>query len=125
MEKIKKGDIVARKSYGCDILFFIDKIIVSSNNTAIAILKGITIRILADAFLDDLFIIDNNLFILFLLKMGICGNTKDKSGYNAHGKKKYEGNFAISTANDFKVGGDNNNNNNNNKNNNNNNNIII
>jgi hypothetical protein len=54
--------------------------------------------------------------------MGICGNTKDKSGYNAHGKKKYEGNFAISTANDFKVGGDNNNNNNNNKNNNNNNN---
>ena len=61
MDKIKKGDIVARKSYGCDILFFVDKIIVSSNGTAIAILKGITVRIIADAFLDDLLIIDNNL----------------------------------------------------------------
>ena len=61
MEKIKKGDIVARKSYGCDILFFVDKIIHSSNGTAIAILKGITIRIIADAYLDDLFIIDKKL----------------------------------------------------------------
>ena len=61
MEKIKKGDIVARKSYGCDILFFVDKIIHSSNETAIAILKGITIRIIADAYLDDLFIIDKKL----------------------------------------------------------------
>lgn len=61
MEKIRKGDIVARKSYGCDILFFVDKIIFSSNGTAIAILKGITVRIIADSFLDDLLIIDNNL----------------------------------------------------------------
>lgn len=61
MEKIKKGDIVARKSYGCDLLFSVDKIIFSSNGTAIAILKGITARIIADAFLDDLLIIDNNL----------------------------------------------------------------
>lgn len=61
MEKIKKGDIVARKSYGCDILFFVDKIIFSTNGTAIAILKGITVRIIADSFLDDLLIIDNNL----------------------------------------------------------------
>lgn len=61
MEKIKKGDIVARKSYGCDILFFVDKIIFNSNDSAIAILKGITIRIIADALLDDLLIIDNNL----------------------------------------------------------------
>lgn len=61
MEKIRKGDIVARKSYGCDILFFVDKIIFSTNGTAIAILKGITVRIIADSFLDDLLIIDNNL----------------------------------------------------------------
>ena len=61
MEKIKKGDIVARKSYGCDILFFVDKIIFNSDRTAIAILKGITVRVIADAFLDDLLIIDNNL----------------------------------------------------------------
>ena len=68
MEKIKKGDIVARKSYGCDILFFVDQIIVSSNGTAIAILKGITVRIIADAFLDDLLIIDHS-----LLKDNILG----------------------------------------------------
>lgn len=68
MEKIKKGDIVARKSYGCDILFFVDKIITSSNGTAIAILKGITVRIIADSYLDDLLIIDRN-----LLKADIIG----------------------------------------------------
>ncbi len=61
MDKIKKGDIVARKSYGCDILFFVDKIICSTNGTAIAILKGITVRIIADAYLDDLLIIDQHL----------------------------------------------------------------
>lgn len=61
MERIKKGDIVARKSYGCDILFFVDKVITSTNGTVIAILKGITLRIIADAFLDDLLIIDNHL----------------------------------------------------------------
>lgn len=61
MEKIKKGDIVARKSYKCDILFFVDKVIYSSHHVAIAILKGITIRIIADAFLDDLLMIDNRL----------------------------------------------------------------
>ncbi len=61
MEKIKKGDIVARKSYGCDILFFVHKIITSSNGIAIVILKGITIRIIADAPLDDLLMIDHNL----------------------------------------------------------------
>ena len=32
MEKIKKGDIVARKSYGCDILFFVDEAKINSNN---------------------------------------------------------------------------------------------
>lgn len=69
MEKIKKGDIVARKSYGCDLLFFVDKIIFSSNNTAIAILKGITVRIIADAFLDDLLIIDNSLLDLNIKRL--------------------------------------------------------
>lgn len=61
MEKIKKGDIVARKSYSCDILFFVDRIIASSNSTAICILKGITFRIIADSPLDDLLIIDEYL----------------------------------------------------------------
>lgn len=66
MYKIKKGDIVGRKSYGQDILFVVEKIIKKANSEKIAILKGITIRIEADAPIEDLVIIekqrvDNNL----------------------------------------------------------------
>lgn len=59
MEKIKKGDIVARRSHKCDILFSVENIIRSSNGMQIAILKGITTRIVADAYLDDLVILDS------------------------------------------------------------------
>ena len=59
MEKIKKGDIVARKSHNCDILFSVEKIVRNSNGMHIAILKGITIRIVADAYVNDLVILDN------------------------------------------------------------------
>lgn len=61
MEKIKKGDIVSRKSHNCDILFSVEKIIRSSNGMEIAILKGITIRIVADAYLNDLVVLDNKI----------------------------------------------------------------
>jgi spore coat assembly protein len=53
---IKKGDIVARKSYGKDIIFKVDRIIKS-----IVILKGITIRIEADAPLNDLEVVNKNI----------------------------------------------------------------
>lgn len=56
--KIKKGDIVGRKSYGKDILFVVERIINQTNSKAIAILKGLNIRIQADSFLDDLELID-------------------------------------------------------------------
>lgn len=59
MDKIKKGDIVARKSHGCDILFLVEKIMKSTSGTQIAILKGITIRIVADAYLEDLKLLDS------------------------------------------------------------------
>ena len=59
MEKIKKGDIVARCSHKCDILFSVENIIRSTNGMGIAILKGITIRIVADAYLYDLVKLDN------------------------------------------------------------------
>lgn len=58
MEKIKKGDIVARKSHNLDILFSVENILKSSNGLKIAILKGITIRIVADAYIDDLVLLD-------------------------------------------------------------------
>lgn len=57
MEKIKKGDIVGRKSYNKDILFVVERIIKSSNNT-IALLKGLNIRIQADSYIEDLELVD-------------------------------------------------------------------
>ena len=52
--KVKKGDVVARISYGKDILFVIDRIIRLKNGDSYAILKGLTIRIEADAPLNDI-----------------------------------------------------------------------
>lgn len=58
MEKIKKGDIVSRKSHNSDILFLVEKIIRTSEGGKIAILKGITIRVVADAYIEDLLLLD-------------------------------------------------------------------
>lgn len=57
MKKIKKGDIVARKSYGKDIIFYVKRIIKTSNEE-IAILCGLIDRIEADSKIEDLEIID-------------------------------------------------------------------
>lgn len=58
MEKVKKGDIVARKSHNQDILFLVENLLRRSCGIQIAILKGITIRIVADAYIDDLVLLD-------------------------------------------------------------------
>ena len=58
MEKVKKGDIVARKSHNQDILFLVEKILRSSCGIQIAILKGVTVRIVADAYIEDLDLLD-------------------------------------------------------------------
>lgn len=58
MRKVKKGDIVGRKSYGKDILFTVEKIIDRKNEKPVAILKGLILRIEADALLDDLVIME-------------------------------------------------------------------
>lgn len=52
--KLKKGDIVGRKSYGKDIAF----VIVNIQND-IAILKGLILRIEADSPLEDLELIED------------------------------------------------------------------
>lgn len=51
--KLKKGDIVARKSYEKNIAFVI-KNIVNYGNEKIAILKGLTLRLEADSPIEDL-----------------------------------------------------------------------
>lgn len=60
MLKLKRGDIVVRKSYDNDIKFYISKI-KEENHEKIAILKGITIRIEATAPLKDLKKIDKKI----------------------------------------------------------------
>ncbi len=57
MNKIKKGDIVGRKSYGKDIIFVV-KNIIESKTGKIAILKGLTQRIEADSNIEDLELIE-------------------------------------------------------------------
>lgn len=52
--RIKKGDFVARKSYGKDILFIVDRVIKLKNGDEYTVLKGVTIRIEADAPTSDL-----------------------------------------------------------------------
>lgn len=54
MNKIKKGDIVGRISYGKDIAFVVERIIKTHDNKKIAILKGLTIRVQADSSISDL-----------------------------------------------------------------------
>ena len=54
-ENIKVGDIVARKSHNADILFKVDSIIVR-NGVSFAMLRGLDVRLFADAPLQDLIV---------------------------------------------------------------------
>ena len=46
---IKPGDIVGRKSYGCDVLFKVCDIEENRNEEKTVLLKGINVRLLADS----------------------------------------------------------------------------
>lgn len=54
--EVRAGDIVGRTSYGKDILF---RVISIDRESGVAILKGIDWRLIADAPLDDLVIVDD------------------------------------------------------------------
>ena len=58
MKKIKKGDIVARKSYGKDIIFYVKRL-VKTSTVEVAILCGLFERIEADSKLEDLELLDD------------------------------------------------------------------
>lgn len=53
------GDIVARKSYNKDIFFKIENIVVSEDGEARATLRGLDVRLLADAPFNDLIRVEN------------------------------------------------------------------
>ena len=54
LNNIKKGNIVARKSYNKDVIFIVDMVI----NNKIAILTGINTRLKADSPIEDLELVD-------------------------------------------------------------------
>ena len=54
MSEIKKGDIVSRYSYGHDIIFSVKRVLKLANKKEVAILKGIDVRVEADAPIEDL-----------------------------------------------------------------------
>lgn len=57
MREIKKGDAVTRNSYGNDIVFYVKRILTLSDKTQIVLLKGIDVRVEADAPIEDLKIV--------------------------------------------------------------------
>lgn len=57
MKKIKKGDVVGRKSYGKDVIFVV-KNIITTKNGQIAILTGLVERVEADSKIEDLELIE-------------------------------------------------------------------
>lgn len=57
MREIKKGDIVSRNSYKNDIMFYVKRILKLVNGRKIAILKGLDVRVEADAPIEDLKIV--------------------------------------------------------------------
>ncbi len=54
MAGIQPGDIVTRKSYSNDIVFRIKAVYENKEGKIIAVLKGVDVRLMADAFLEDL-----------------------------------------------------------------------
>ena len=57
---MKEGDIVVRKSYNKDIIFKIVGFSKDENNKKVAILKGVAFRLIADAYLDDLELVEES-----------------------------------------------------------------
>lgn len=53
MNKIKIGDMVARKSHGMDILFKVEELMEHRGRT-VALLRGVDLRLYADAPVEDL-----------------------------------------------------------------------
>lgn len=52
--RIRKGDVVGRKSYEKDVFFIVDKILKNRKSKDIVMLKGLNIRIMADSPIEDL-----------------------------------------------------------------------
>jgi spore coat assembly protein len=57
--EVRVGDKVARRSHGSDVIFVVLKIITARMKVARVLLRGLNMRLMADAPIDDLVTIDN------------------------------------------------------------------
>ena len=89
MKKIKKGDIVARKSYGKDILFTVINII-KTHNGDVAILRGLIERVEADSYIEDLEKINSEQIKKDLEKLQNKLNSRVKDNRNYEIKRIYD-----------------------------------
>lgn len=60
MSDCKEGDIVVRKKYGGDVMFRIVDILPKEDGTELAVLKGLFLRLIADAPLGDLCLVSQH-----------------------------------------------------------------
>lgn len=86
MEFVKKGDIVSRISYNNDIIFFVEQIITIDKGAKVAILKGVSIRIEADAPIDDLKLCDEDCLEDQFFFESDNKNSRYISSYREYGK---------------------------------------
>lgn len=70
LEELKIGDIVARKSYGSDVIFRVVDLYCEGEEK-VAVLKGIAYRIEADAPQSDLVVPPKNMVYEHKLRSGI------------------------------------------------------
>ena len=87
MNKIRKGNIVARKSYGKDIIFIV-KNIISTDKRKIAILEGLIDRIEADSDIEDLEIVEKRIINERIKSLDNKINVKIESKKNFNTRKK-------------------------------------
>jgi len=97
---MKKGDIVARKSYGKDIIFKIDRIIKLKNGDSYCILKGVSVRIEADAPLSDIELVEQNRVAYIEKKIEEMIKKRIKEN------KRYNRNYSVKTGKILHLDGD-------------------
>ena len=88
MKKIRKGDIVARNSYGKDILFKVKRIIKKGKHIEV-ILTGLTERIEADSPVEDLEIVEKDIIKKHIDLMDTRLNNRVRKIDNDLLKEKY------------------------------------
>lgn len=89
LKKVKKGDVVARKSYKKDIIFVV-KNIINTKKEKIAILKGMMDRIEADSNIEDLETVDKQIVNEKMQALNHKMNNKITTAKETRGQEEYK-----------------------------------